>query len=216
MIETATDFPYLGDRDYIHGTSILSGFLAALEKTAHGGITVKRLKFQRPAKLNGRLVLSSGALDEAEAARASCTLSAAVGGVAWRGFFIDEGAPVTRRIAVSYPIAELEAEAFGGSCLISPGDRDDLVRALVEANKRFHEAAVPGPGAPAVRFGYLESWSVPPRDVSFGTGRLDAKNLIAKKTDDGYMTINRLTYGQADGARASLTLCFDVHRQAPS
>ena len=211
MIEIATDFPYLGSRDYIHGTSILNGFLAALEKAAPGPVAVKRLKFQRPAKSNGKLVLTRESLDAAETAQSNCTLTATIAGNAWNGYFSEQGAAVTQRAAVSYPIAELQAHAFGGSCTLSPVDRADLVRALVEANKRFHEAAVPELRAPAVRFGYLESWSVPPADVAFASARLEAKNLIARKTDEGYMTINRLSYGEGDAPRTTLTLCFEVH-----
>ena len=211
MIETVTDFPYLGGRDYIHGTSILSGFLAALEAATPGRITVKRLKFQRPARANGRLVITRAALDEAQSARANCTLTAAVDDTVWRGFFVEEDRPVEKRLPVSYAINDLCAEGYGGHCLISPSNRDDLVRLLVEANKRFHEAAFTGEAAPTVRFGYVEGWSVPPASVSFVRGRLDARNLIAKNGPDGVMTINRLTY--TDGSATShLTLCFDVQR----
>ena len=42
------------------------------------------------------------------------------------------------------------------------------------------------------------------------TGTLSAKNLIARKTPEGYMTINRLDYAGEGGAGASLTLCFNV------
>lgn len=207
MIETQTDFPYLGGRDYIHGTSILNGFLAALEAAAPGAIKLKRLKFQRPAKGNGRLVVTDGALDDTQIGQANSTLSATVAGKAWRGFFVDEGLPVRSRMPVAYPIAELEASGYGGTCLVSPADRDDLVRVLVEANKRFHEAAF-SKGA-AVRFGYIEDWAVPPADATYPAARLEARNLIAKETAEGVMTINRLTYTHG-GAATSLTLCFDA------
>lgn len=208
MIEISTDFPYLGPRDYIHGTSILSGFLEALERDGHGRISVKRLKFQRPATSNGRLLLTTGAVDEIQAERASCTFQANGGGALWRGLFEERGAAVGRRIAVTYPIENLEAQGFGGSCTIAPADRDDLIRAFVEANKRFHEASVDSP-ARSVRFGYLEGWTPPAADIRF-TGTLDAKNLITRKTDDGYMTINRLEDSDASGAASTLTLCFNV------
>lgn len=211
MIETITDFPFLGGRDYIHGTSILSGFVAALEAAAPGRITVKRLKFQRPSRTNGRLVVTRAALDEAESAGANCTLSAAVDDTVWRGFFVEEDRPVAKRLPVSYAISDLHAERYGGHCVISPANRDDLVRVLVEANKRFHEAAFPGHPAPTVRFGYIEDWSVPPASISFARGRLDARNVIAKKGPDGVMTINRLTY-TGGSAESHLTLCFDVQR----
>lgn len=210
MIDAATDFPYLGDRDYIHGTSILNGVLAALEGAAPGKLELKRLKFQRPAKTNGRLTLTTAALNETELADANCTLLAAVNGTVWRGFFQEDGAPVDVRVPVSYPITDLVANGYGGRCVISPNGRDDLVRALVEANKRFHEDAFHETGAPAVRFGYIESWSVPEAGIAF-SGRLESKNLITRKTADGVMTINKLTYWPDKGDAATLTLCFEVH-----
>jgi hypothetical protein len=54
----------------------------------------------------------------------------------------------------------------------------------------------------------MENWSVPPADTGF-SGALEAKNLITRETEDGYMTINRLSYA-ADDIAGSLTLCFDV------
>ena len=207
MIEIETDFPFLGARDYIHGTSILSAFLDALESHGHGAIAVKRLKFQRTAASNGTLTLTTEAFDEARVENANCTFQANAGGSVWRGIFESQGEDVTRRVEVSYPIGNVEAHAFGGSCTIEANGRDELIRAFVEANKRFHERSVDS--ARAVRFGYLESWTPPPADVRVA-GTLTAKNLIARRTPDGYMTINRLEYVPKGGAGASLTLCFDV------
>lgn len=209
MIESATDFPFLGDRDYIHGTSILSGFIAALEGRAPGRIQIKRLKFQHAAKSNGRLLLTRGALDDTLAARANCTLAAAVDGVPWRGLFSEDGAAVARRVAVSYSIDDLSASAFGGRCRVLPTDRNDLIRIIVEANKRFHEGTLKETEPVAVRFGYLEDWAVPAADASFSAMVLEAKNLIARKTEEGHLTINRLTYGCGDDI-ANLTLCFNA------
>ena len=125
----------------------------------------------------------------------------------WRGSYTETGAPVAAPMAVTYPIADLGAERFGGRCTIAPRNRNDLIRALVEANKRFHERSVER-GADQVRFGYVENWNVPPADTRF-SGTLEAKNLITRETDDGYLTINRLTYA-AGGIAGSLTLCFNV------
>ena len=79
---------------------------------------------------------------------------------------------------------------------------------FVEANKRFHEKALEAEAPLSVRFGYLENWAPPPANAAF-RGRLEAANVIARKTGDGALTINRLTY--SDGAAStSLTLCFNV------
>ena len=209
MIEIGTDFPYLGARDYIHGTSILAGFLDALEAHGHHGITVKRLKFQRPAQSNGKLTLTTKNIAAGDADSANCAFLASVNKEVWRGAFREHGAAPTRRVTVSYPITDLRAQGLGGTCRITASNRDDLIRAFVEANKRFHEAGMDQAGELAVRFGYLENWTAPAHDAGF-SGELQAVNLITRNTDDGCMTINRLTYRDGAGQGASLTLCFNV------
>src|SRR6185295_8754886 len=66
MVEIRTDFPYLGAREYIHGTSILSGFLDALDEAGQPVTEFKRLKFQRPATSNGRLFLTTAPIEAGE------------------------------------------------------------------------------------------------------------------------------------------------------
>jgi hypothetical protein len=214
MIEIGTDFPYLGTRNYIHATSILSGFLDALETRATREIVVKRLKFQRPAQSNGRLLLTPEAIPGDALAAANCTFLATVDGAPWRGVFSERATTPARRETVSYDVGDIEARGFGGTCRIAAASRSDLIRVLVEANKRFHETALAAEAPLAVRFGYLENWVAPPANAAF-TGRLEAANLIARKTDDSTLTVNRLTY--SDGAEATtLTLCFNVTHGAPS
>jgi hypothetical protein len=207
MIEIETRFPYLGSRDYIHGTSILSAFVDTLERETASAVSVKRLKFQRVATTNGRLALSKEPFEPRQSEAANCTLQATSAGTVWRGLYAETGTPAVERIAVEYPIAALTADKFAGRCEIAPRNRDELIRCLVEANKRFHERSVDGPSQ--VRFGYIESWSAPAADVRFA-GTLEAKNLIARKTDDGFMTINRLSYAAPGEPPVTVTLCFDV------
>lgn len=208
-ITLSTDFRFLGDRTYIHATTLLSAFIQTVELDGVQDIVVKRLKFQRPAHSNGTLVVSSEKIDDAAAEAANCTFVATADQATWRGYFMEQGKPVSGKLRVDYPIEALEARAFGGSCRISPANRDDLIRTLVEANKRFHERSLDPDAKPVVRFGYLESWKVPARDFAF-TGELKVENRIAKRTDTGYMTINRLTYNDGRGQSDSLTLCFNV------
>lgn len=212
MIEIGTDFPYLGGRDYIHATSILSGFLEALEARGKRAIVVKKLKFQRPAQTNGRLLLTPESIVDDELAAANCTFLATVDGAPWRGFFSEQGRTPARRETVSYAIADIEARGFGGTCRIAATNRSDLIRLLVEANKRFHEKALGVEPPLTVRFGYLENWAAPPSNAAF-TGRLEAANLIARETGGSTLTVNRLTYSDA-AASTSLTLCFNLTRGA--
>jgi hypothetical protein len=209
MIEIATDFPYLGARDYVHGTSVLSGFIGALERQGAANIRIRRLKFQRTARANGTMKLSSAAAAP-DASAANCTLTAEADGALWHGQFVDQGLPVTRREAVAYCLTNVKAAAFAGECDFSPAGRDDLIRGLVEANKRFNEAgAGANPGRAQVQFGYLEQWDVPPSDIRF-TGRLEARNLITRETPEGVLTVNRLSYAPENGPATTLVLCFNV------
>lgn len=214
MIEIATDFPFLGARDYVHGTSVLSGFIGALEREGAARIRVRRFKFQRTARGNGTLKLSrEGAAPDAEAA--NCALTAEADGEVWYGQFVDRGLPVTRRESVAYSVSNVVAAGYAGTCDLAPASRDDLIRGLVEANKRFNEAgAGAAPGRAQVQFGYLEQWEVPPRDIRF-EGRLEARNLIARATPEGVLTVNRLTYAPRNGPATTLVLCFNVvtHRE---
>jgi len=209
MIEVRTDFPFLGTRDYIHGTSILDAFLDAAERLSGAAVMVKRLKLQRTATSNGRLVLAHEACAERELDAANAIFVATVDGALCHGFFAEDGSPVGRREHVSYAVSDVRAEAFGGMCRIAPANRKDLVRATIEANKRFHELTVGGSEPAVVRFGYLENWAVPPADTAF-SGTLEAKNLITRKTGNGVLTINRLTYTALAGAPTSLMVCFEI------
>lgn len=210
MIEIPTTFAYLGNRDYVHGTSVLVGMLEALESRAAGLIRIKRFKFRRPSRYNGFIALAQDGDGSIPADAANCTLLAEAGGVRWHGAFVEQGITVTRRETVNYCIANFAGAKFAGACDIAPRDRGDLIRAFVEANKRCHESSIePQLGEPQIRFGYLEDWAVPPSGVSF-SGRLEVANLIVQKTADGYRTINRIAYGAGKALDATLLLCFDV------
>ena len=209
MIEIATNFPFLGGRDYVHGTSVLSGFIGALESRGAAHIRIRRLKFQRTARANGTMKLSNDAAAAPDTA-ANCTLTAEADGALWHGQFVEQGMPVTRREPVAYCLANVKAAGFAGECDFSPADRDDLIRGFIEANKRFNEAGAGAkPGRAQVQFGYLEQWDVPSRDIRF-EGRLEARNLITRQTPAGVLTVNRLTYAPADGPATMLVLCFNV------
>ena len=207
MIETQTDFPLLGDRDYINGATLLEGFLAALENAGATGITLKRLKFQRTAGTNGRLVLDADPIDRAD--DASCVLSAAAGATAWRGAFFEEGRAPERRPAPPCTVTDLKAEAFAGECDIEPASRAGLIYDIVQANKRIHEQALGREARPTVRFGYVENWTAPERNVAFST-RLRVENLIRKKTARGWLTVNRISYAAPHTREANLLVCFEV------
>lgn len=111
---------------------------------------VKRVTFQRPVSSNGELSLERG-LTLTEADSANVTFSATVGGESWQSALRTRGLPVTRRLELSDAVGEFCASGFGGICRIAPRDWDDLTRAFVEANKRFHEGSVKRPpGLPRV------------------------------------------------------------------
>lgn len=212
MIEQATDFPLLGTRDYIHGTSVLSAFLTALDAAAPGQpATVQRIKFTRVARANGRLLLADGDFDPPAAA--CCSFSAMAGATRWRGAFVDDGAPPARREAPDYPIDAFVSDGFHARCSIAPRSRDDLIRILIEANRRSLAAGAGNPPGARVKFGYLEAWAVPAAGVT-GQGALEITNLLARQSPKGWLAINRHTYRLDGGAPVSLQVCFDIELAA--
>lgn len=210
MIRADTDFPFVGPRDYLHGTSILSGFLGLLDR--EGTVQVKRIKFQRPATSNGEMVLDDSGGDPA-GADANVSFIGLTNGKRWRGAFTERLRPVGRRMQVDYRISEFKAADFGGSCRIAAQGREELVRALVEANKRIHEASLGNEPGLTVRFGYIEDWAAPGPDCNIES-ELVATNRLTRRTAEGVMTINQLSYADADARAVTLTLCFNVTRLA--
>jgi len=207
MIRAETDFPYIGARDYLHGTSILSGFLNLLD--GEGAIQVKRIKFQRPATSNGEIVMESGSAADLARTESNVSFLGTAGGKRWRGAFIERQRPVSRRLTLDYRISALKAANFGGSCHIVTQGREDLVRALIEANKRIHEATLGNEPGLMVRFGYLEDWAAPGPEDRF-EGELVAKNRLTRESAEGVMTVNQLSYGGTGKPPVTLMLCFNV------
>ncbi|HYC48257.1 MAG TPA: hypothetical protein VED01_22515 [Burkholderiales bacterium] len=207
MTELRTDFRLLGGRDYVNAGSLLNAFLHALDAEGARGVRITRLKAQRTARANGRLLLSGeGAIADAE--HAHCTFAATAGNAQWRGAYFDEGQPIARGPAPEYTVDGVSASGFGGRCTISPRGRDGLVFDIIQANKRFHELAAAG-AQTSVRFGYLESWMPPIADTAFDA-TLEADNLITRKAASGVLTVNRITYRPAGAAPVTLLLCFEM------
>ena len=214
MRELTTDFPYLGDRDYIHGTSVVSAIIGELAAPGAGPLLLQRVKFQKRSLGNGRLVFFPGDLPP-EFQDANCVFSARSGETRWRGAFLDQGLLVRERVRVAYAVEEFRVTDGRCRCRIAPAGLADLVRLLVEANKRFHQAWLAGEGqVREVRFGFLENWSPPAGAAAACAATLEISNLIRQKTPAGFRTINRLSYGE-EGAQHDLTLCFDVSIDTP-
>lgn len=208
MIETATRFQLLGGRDYVNAGTLLNGFIDALEREGAQHVKVSRLKAQKTARGNGRLVLARGdAVPGAESAH--CIFAAETADGPWRGAFFDEGLSIAGGPAPPYSVAEVEASNFAGRCAIAPQGRAALVFDLIQANKRFHELSAAAGEPHFVRFGYLEDWRVPAADAAF-TASVEAVNLIRRRSATAMLTVNRLTYAPGNGNPVSLLLCFEM------
>lgn len=211
MIRKETDFPFLGQRDYLHGTSVVSAIADLLEVEGQCPALIKRIKFQRPMRCNGVLVLESADSSTLDTSEASCIFTARTANRQWKGAFVEQGRAIRNRISVQYDLNEFTYADFGGGCRLRAHGRTEYIRAFVEANKRFHLGNLDESGADAkVRFGYLENWEAGPIDEEF-SGFLEAKNLIVQQTKEGIKTINRLTYSDKVGQRNSFDICFDIN-----
>lgn len=210
MIRQHTDFPFIDARDYLHGTSILAAVADLLEARGDGPVRLKSIKFRRPMHSNGVLVLKEGgsALDELH--DAPCTFSATAGERKWRGVFVEDERPITRRVVNgAYELGATTCDGFGGQCALRASSREEFIRAFVEANKRFHLGSLGTKCTAQVRFGYLEDWNIVPPSARFD-GVLEARNLIVHHTPQGLRTINRLTFSEQGVTGGSFTICFDV------
>ncbi len=213
MKSIKTNFPYLGNRDYIHSTSVLSGLISQLEVASNElSLIITSFKFMHQAVTNGHLLLApvTGQAIELPASRC-CVFSVKLGKQRWKGAFVEDGSLVTRipHRSDNYGIYDLQAGEFSGSCHITADSRDALIQTLVEANKLVHVVSV-GPAAEIiqVKFGYLEGWEPPAIDIQINT-ELTLTNLITKHGADEIQTINRLEYISA-GKNCRLMLCFSV------
>lgn len=207
MIRKETDFPFLCQRDYVHGTSVVSAIADLLEKEAKCLALLKAVKFLRPISSNGVLVIEPGDQLSLDTSDAACTFKARTTDRQWKGAFIEQGRPILNRISVEYDLDKFTFVKYGGRCLLRAQGRAEFIRAFVEANKRFHLYEC-GAGA-TVRFGYLENWQTCPIDNEF-IGFLEAKNLIVQHTKGGFRTINRLTYSDKAGSMDPFEICFDI------
>ncbi len=212
MTTFLTNYNYLGPRYYVHGTTILIQALKLLEQ--HWGLPVylKRIKFQREVINNGRILLFKDhdllpyKIDDAH-----WYLVCRVDEVTWRGAFFEENDHISYRTEVAYGLRDVKHDKdFGGTCRICSSNRSETIYALVEANKRFHQGCLSTSGSkPSIRLGYIEDWQVPLENAGLDTV-LQSKNLISQQLGPGLMTINRLSYTNSDGTKASLMMCFNV------
>lgn len=208
-----TDFPYLGDRGYIHSTSVLSGLITQLEEVSdERPLIITRFKFMQQAVTNGHLVLSpvAGKAIELPESRC-CEFSVKLGEQRWKGAFVEDGSPVSRipQRSGNSGIHDLQADEFSGRCHIIADGRDALIQALVEANKQVHAASFGSADAiTQIKFGYLEGWEPPDINIQVDT-KLTLTNLITKHGAEEIQTINKLEYDSA-GMNCQLMLCFSV------
>mgnify|MGYP001577885977 CR=1 FL=1 len=212
MTEVSTDFSFMDERNYVHGTTLLTTMLDLLEKEAQGPVHLRRIKFQKEIHANGRIVVSRDSALASRFKEASCFMTCEVGGVPWVELLREtEERPVKSRFKSVYHIFDLIGDGkFGGTCRVECEDRAEIVRTLVEANKRFHVASLPpGTSSPKVRMGYIEDWKVPAAGAKLAS-LLAVRNVIARATPNGVTTLNRLTCRDPEKGDVSLLMCFDV------
>ncbi|MBU0764108.1 MAG: hypothetical protein KJ607_04655 [Bacteroidetes bacterium] len=209
MLQIKTDFPYLGTRRYIHGTSILNFILAYTDEEIKGAVKLKTIRFQNEINSNGSFYISENNDIKDLLQKADCYISFEAGNYAWKAVYIEEGIKVDRIVPeIAYSIENLTSDNnYGGSCFIKAFSRSELVCNIIQANKRMHLSCLPeSQQVSDVRFGYMEKWDVPPKDIMLQTS-LDIRNLITRNNINDIMTINRVTYSNSS-KYTSLILCF--------
>jgi hypothetical protein len=211
MIRTTTDFPYLGTRKYIHGTSILNFVLDHMEKETKVPVKLKTIRFQKEIHSNGSFYFSEKEDLKDLIQKADCYVACNIGNEVWKAVYIEEGLKVEHTVPeTAYSIENMIPDnSYGGSCHIKASSRPELISNMIQANKRMHLSGLTQfQQTPDVRFGYMEKWDVPPKCINLQT-RLDIKNIITKKNNNNIMTINKVAYSYGSNV-VSLMLCFQI------
>ena len=212
MTEVSTDFSFMDERNYVHGTTLLTAMLDLLEKEAQGPVHLRRIKFQKEIHTNCQIIVSRDAALASQFKEVPCFMTCEVAGEPWVELLHEtKERPVTARFKSAYRISDLNGDdKFGGTCRVECADRAEIIRTLVEANKRLHVASLPsGTSSPKVRMGYIEDWKVPAVGARLDSS-LAVQNVIAKETSIGVTTLNRLMYRDSEKGNVSLLVCFDV------
>lgn len=148
MARQAT-YEFLGERDYVHGSSMLLSMLQEIAGLAGRGVfdpaTIKVFKVNKEFATHGvvEALPAEAARSRPDLARAAARLDLATGQGRFTGLVFDRPArPVTRRRAdydagdyVSW--VEPEKDGCGRAGLTAINDPIDLLRGVVEANRQL-------------------------------------------------------------------------------
>src|SRR2546425_3685145 len=150
MHTVPTDFYFLGERDYVHGPSILGACLSIVEKVCGSAespaVRVVTCRFRRYLRENGTVLAwsASEAPPHVGTGEVCATATLSVGDGTYRFAVLERG---DSSIGCRVPYEEdaylghlVQAGDFSGSGNIqNVWTKKDLVRAIVAFNKRLHD-----------------------------------------------------------------------------
>lgn len=225
MVEfaAATAFATYDGRAHILGASILAAMDGELRRYTGqlaAPFDVARAKFTRKTGNNGMVLLY---IDDVPVDRPAGTAAEVYGVFAGRntvGYFIpDPDLPASLNLPSKNDLSGLSATPdFNGECHIRAGETDPLLRALVDANKLIHIAAL---GLPlenvTAELLYIENLRIDPALANIDC-RLTLRNVSARNAFGRLVTLAELRFQDHDGhwRMPRISMSFQEKRLAAS
>ena len=218
MPSFASDFAFIGARDYVHGPTFFEAFrdrvLEVAGLPATSDFSFRILRINQPVHANGTIVVTAGHARRADGGRPAAEMACFANGTPWTVVFHDRGAtPITRRVPPQEKdfvrdIA-LTAPFTGTATLAGIRGNGDLFQAVVEANKQVHLKTLLGdPLSAAVRFrfAYCLDYRCAPSALP-DTGEVDVRSEGLRRTGAHEFSLTTLTLRLGD-FRSTFKLCF--------
>lgn len=209
-----SDFPFNGERDYVHGPTMLDAFRRAALETAKAAegvpVKVRLFRVNQLVQANATIAASAGTRPAVAASRPWAEMVCMVDGAPIHvGLYDIDRTPVTERREslekTFIDTVELTRPFSGHARLHRIATQYDLIQAVVEANKQLHLLTVPADRPRKFRFVYCLDYECP--TALAGNGTVTICNLGVQETDTHSFTLN-LLHLDLGGHRARFRIAF--------
>lgn len=221
MSSFLSDFPFNGERNYVHGPTLFEIFrnsvIAEVKGNEHTPIQVAAFRVNQLIQENGRIAIrdtSVEPLPHTSSYPMSEMLCNAAGRSLKIGLYKEDTSPIAHRrpsLEKSYiGSIELGPSFCGTAELQDISDNGRLFQAVVEANKQIHLATIAGdPYSTDIkfRFAYCLNYTCPPQNECSGKGVVSVKSMGTQDTADNFFSLTKLTL-TLGAFSSSFRLCF--------
>ena len=229
MQSAASDFAFIGARDYVHAPTMFEAFRARITAAAGaaepGDFSFRFLRVNQTVRANGVIAVAPADAPRPAWGRPAAEIACSAAGHSWYAALYDRDAtPIERRVPAREKTyigaVDLEQPFTGEAALQGIRDNDDLFQALVEANKQVHLKTLTGDplsGEVRFRFVYCLDYACAP-EVGGGAGRVRIASEGLRDAGDYLFSLTRLELHLGAYTRA-FKLCFasaDMKRRMQS